>query len=91
MDRGRITGARQRFRCAHAAADPAIVRLNELLREYAGDATRIVRRSGLSERSIRNWFSGRRGGNIHNVRAVLNTIGYDIAVVKISKWKGETP
>jgi hypothetical protein len=41
--------------------------------------------SGVSKSSIKSWFCGSRTPNIINLRAVLNTLGYDIRLVKIDE------
>lgn len=79
---GRVAAGRACFRLAPGrGVDPAVAELVELLRPYAGHIAALSRAAGIHRQSVRKWSSGQRTPNVANLRAALNAIGYDLAVV----------
>jgi len=62
-------------------ADPAIKEFVRLLRISALSHIDFAKKSGISRDSIYDWLNG-RDTHITTIRAALNTLGYELIVVK---------
>ena len=65
--------------------DPLVVWLGMFTCGEQINTQSIEDRAGVSGSSIRGWINGKRVPNIINLRAVLNSLGYDIRLVKIDE------
>jgi hypothetical protein len=66
----------------HPGLDPLLKQTNTLLRERAGYVTDICYMAGVDMRTLRRWMTGTHDPTLSCLKALLNTIGYDLAIVK---------
>lgn len=83
--RASLVGARKSWKGALPGIDPALLRLASILDEHVGHMADIAKRSGVSQHTLFNWLRRRRSPTVENLRAVLNTLGYDLRVQKINR------
>lgn len=62
--------------------DKFVDMLTELASRDHRTLTEISRTAGMSHQSVQRWTVGRRSPNLHSFEAVLNTMGYELAVRK---------
>ena len=62
--------------------NPLIVQLVDLMSETEIDSYDLCRRAGVSTASIHSWRT-KSNPNITNLEAVLNVLGYTLAIVKL--------
>ena len=75
-------GARS-FNEVNPSVDPLLRELHSLLHQRAGHVTDICERAGISIGTVRRWFRGGGDANLASLKAVANTIGYDIKLEKL--------
>lgn len=61
--------------------DPAVRRLFEIMNAEMTGLSEVSARAGYRRETISDWRYG-RSPNVHAIRAVLNALGYDLAVVR---------
>jgi len=61
--------------------NPLVVRLVELMNEQAVDTIDLCKAAGVSLTSIHAWRT-KSNPNITNLEAVLNVLGYTLAIVR---------
>ena len=83
--RASLAGARRSWKGALSGIDPALSRLASILDDHVGHMGDIAKRSGVSQHTLFNWLRRRRSPTVENLRAVLNTLGYDLRVHKINR------
>lgn len=65
-----------------SGVDPAIVALARRMKEQRVSASVVSDRAGINICTLQGWCYGTRGGTLVNVRAALNAVGLDLAVVE---------
>lgn len=80
--RGAQAGARASWKGALPGVDPVVTRLAEILDDHVGFMGAIAKRSGVSQHTVMGWLRRRKNPTVASMRAVLNTLGYDIRVTK---------
>jgi hypothetical protein len=79
-----IALAKRRFGGHASGIEPVLKKLHSLLKQRPGYVIQIYRRAGVDTKTPRRWF--RRGSpTIASLTAILNTIGYDLAIERKSK------
>ncbi len=81
LERGRLLGANLRLRIPDSGS-PLIRRMMQIVKEQQAALIDISKRSGISYATIRSWPSQRRVPNILNFEAVINSLGYEIKIVR---------
>ena len=61
-------------------ADKFTRALGELVGRDYRSKSQISREAGVSSQCVHRWLTLRRIPNIHNYEAVLNTLGYELAI-----------
>ena len=67
--------------------NPLVVRLVELMNEQEVDTIDLCESAGVSHTSIHSWRV-KSNPNIANLEAVLNVLGYTLAIVKLEDVQG---
>jgi len=79
-----IALAQRRFKGHASGIEPVLKELHSLLKQRPGYVTQIYRRAGVDTQTPRRWF--RRGSpTIASLTAVLNTMGYKLAIERKCK------
>ena len=61
--------------------NPLIKRLVDLMNQAGADSQELARQAGVSLGTINAWRT-RTNPNITNLEAVLNVLGYELAIIK---------
>lgn len=88
--RGGAARAKQTF-VIPTRGHPVIRRLAMLLAQRHGQKSEIARDAGVAYKNLALWCKGVSSPSMHNLDAVLNVLGYEIAIVERPKRDDRTP
>lgn len=55
----------------------------DVIKKHAADVPSIAEKAGVSVNTIRAWLYGGRSPSVHNLKAVMNAIGYDVVIIDL--------